>query len=140
MTTLLGQHAVRQHGRLRLWPENGMIKIEDSRDGSYKAITIKEALERARALNDMIRNSLDRGRTQDSMFYADELDSIQRLVEDVIDMCRIAKSQGDPTDANVVRDKIDSFIRPVAGVRVPRKAKSGKRITMPSTANNDFGM
>ena len=106
---LLGQHNVTLFGNLRIWPENGLIKIEDKRDGSYEAITVKEALLRAKALNDMVKNSGAhiRNRTKDAAYYSDEIKTIQDLVESVVNACRIAREQGMPDDPVSRQERIN---------------------------------
>lgn len=101
MTYLLGQHKVIKRGPLRLWPARGLIHIEDSRDNSLETLSVKEALVRARALGDMLRNSPgeDRKRTH-AMLYRAEIEDIQAFVEDIIDLCKVAKAQGGPETAS----------------------------------------
>lgn len=140
MTHLLGQHNVKQFRSLRIFPENGLIKIEDGRDGSCTTISVKEALLRVRALNDMIANSkhLVRQRTKDAAFYADELSQIQQLVENVVDACRIAREQGCPDDPSAVRDR--NRRRPVTSIggKTYAVAGLGRKITPQVVGGLDF--
>jgi hypothetical protein len=98
MAYFAGQTNVIIHGPLRVWPENGLICIEDSRDNSYKTESVKDCLEKIQGLSDMVKGSLDRKRTRESAFYADELALTQRLIEKYVDICKIARDQGEPSN------------------------------------------
>jgi hypothetical protein len=96
----LGQsHNVVQHGPLRVWPENGLIRIEDARNNSYKTVPVREFLERVQAIVEMLGNSTDRGIER----YFATREYYQRLVEKYIDICRIAREQGTPDDPTARR-------------------------------------
>ena len=100
MVHLLGlDNDVVKHGPLRLWAADGMIKIEDGRDNSYTALSVKEALERVSAINEMIGNSSGDGE------YADEITRLQRFVEGMVELCKKARVQGMPTDATARKER-----------------------------------
>jgi len=98
---LLGSgHSMVYHGPLRLWAEDGLVKIEDSRDNSYEALSVKEALLRVQAINDMIGNSSEEGE------YASEIARLQKFVEQMVELIKRAKEQGMPSDPSARRERI----------------------------------
>jgi hypothetical protein len=102
---VLGGHLVYQFGPLRMWPERGLIHIEDERDNSYEVVSVRTALLRMEALSGMISNSREAMRRKKSMDPA-EHDRIQRMLEAMIDVTSVAKEQGMPEDASARRDLV----------------------------------
>lgn len=96
-------HNVVRHGQLRMWAENGLIHIEDGRDGGYDTISVRTCLHRIKAHNDMLKNSresMKRSKFMNSEEYAE----IQSMVERMSDVCAQAQIQGQPFDASACRD------------------------------------
>ena len=92
-------------GSLRIWPERGLIHIEDSRDNSYEAISVRTALERLQAISDMLRNSRQRFHQEGAMdFHA--FDQHMRYLEEMIEICREAQEQGSPDDPQARQEQI----------------------------------
>lgn len=104
MTTILGQHKVLMHGPLRIWAERGLIRIEDSRDNSYKIISVKECALRVKALNDMIKNSM----STHTVFDANQANELMRVIEGYVAVMQNAKEQGMPEDASARRAYVRS--------------------------------
>ena len=75
-----------------------MVKMEDARDNSYEALSVKEALLRVEGINDMIGNSSDDGE------YQDEIDKHTCFVEQMVTVCEKAKEQGMPSDESARKD------------------------------------
>jgi hypothetical protein len=102
MTTILGQSNVLIHGPLRVWAERGLVRIEDSRDNSYKIISVKDCAVRVKALNDMIKNSL----STNTVFDSNAVHEIQRVIDGYVSVMQRAKEQGMPEDASARRDLV----------------------------------
>ena len=99
---LLGTHDVLRHGRLRVWAERGLIRIEDERDNSFTTISVKECAERVDALNDMLKNTSPEERKA----HAPTVLELQRVIDGYIDVMRKAQEQGMPEDASARRDLV----------------------------------
>jgi len=95
--------AVCKFGNLIIWPERGLIHIEDTRDGRYDVISVRTALERINAISDMLSNSR-RELKEYNVMTLQEYDRHLRFVEEMIEICRIAKEQGMPDDPSARRD------------------------------------
>lgn len=102
---LLGGHNVCQFGPLRIWAERGLIHVEDSRDASYSTVSVHTALERMGALSDMIQNSREKMRRTGFMPTA-EHDRIVRMLEEMIDVVRLARHQGTPDNPQARRELV----------------------------------
>ncbi len=83
----------------RFWAENGMIRVEDARDNSYKSLTCRQALLHLAGLNDMLRAS-----RRDTDYY-DEIMAMRTFVEEMEGVIKKAQVQGSPDDPTAVRDK-----------------------------------
>jgi hypothetical protein len=110
-----GDHMVCRFGHLRIWAERGLIHIEDNRDNSYETMSVRTALQRMVAINDMLANSKAELSRNGGM-YADEFERNMKMLEQMTDICRKAQEQGMPTDASARRDLVRR--RPVS-VTVP---------------------
>lgn len=108
MVHILGQnHGVVIYGPLRIWAERGLIRIEDARDNSYETLDVRECLLRLNGLNEMIGRSKRGGhgsRTNSFTKYADEIQNVQEMIDQVTDLCWKAREQGMPTDPSAIRD------------------------------------
>lgn len=93
-----GGHNLVKHKNLRIWAERGMIRIEDAKDNSFRTISVREALNRVKALSDIVKNST----AVDD--YFDEVAAQQSLVEDLVRVIKVAQEQGSPDDPSAVRD------------------------------------
>ena len=99
---LLGDHSVvyfgsRREKFLRYWAKDGMIHVEDARDNSYEALSIRAFLQRVSAISDMLGNSREELRSCGVM-HLDEFDRCLRFVEEGAALVAKAKEQGDPDD------------------------------------------
>jgi uncharacterized UPF0160 family protein len=106
----LDRTAVVRFGTLRFWAERGLVHVEDARDNSYKTFSARSGLERLRALNDMLKNSNREAHTHDQFDRAN-VERVMRMVEDMLEVCRRAQTQGEPFDESARRD---------AALRAPR--------------------
>lgn len=88
-------------GKNRYWPERGVIHIEDVQTGDYKTITVKQALERVKGINDMVANTVA---SRGTFYAADEVEAHRRFVEHMIELIKIAKDQGEPGSASSIRE------------------------------------
>jgi len=99
---LLGNHNVvyfgsRREKFLRYWAADGLIHVEDARDNSYEALSIRSFLQRVNAISEMLGNSRTELKACGVM-HMDEFDRCLRFVEESADLARRAKEQGDPSD------------------------------------------
>lgn len=85
-------------GPLRVWPENGFVCIEDSRDNTYKELDPRQALAQIKGIHDMIGNSTD-----DVVSYS-KLTEYQRFVAGVLNVISTAKNQANWKDPACYRD------------------------------------
>lgn len=89
------------YGPLRIWAERGLIHIEDARDNSFETISVNDCLLRINGLSEMIGNSRRGGgpKSKDSFTkYMDEIEDLQRAIDQLVDTCRKAREQGMPDD------------------------------------------
>lgn len=83
-------------GGLYFWPERGLIHCEDSRTNGYKSMSVKEAMERTRAISDMCARSRASSR---HVFMDPHTTTVhQRFVQEMIRICEVARAQGEPHD------------------------------------------
>lgn len=95
---ILGQSSVVIHGPLRIWPERGLICIEDARDNSFVQLSVRDALLRVRAINDSLKQS-----KRLEMKEADRQRN-QAFIEAMTPIIKKAQEQGSPDDPSAVRD------------------------------------
>jgi hypothetical protein len=97
-----------EHDQIVFWAENGLIYVEDHRDGSFNAITVKDALKRAAVLTVEARRVAARIRasanTSGNRVAAEDRAKLLTCVENLITACRQARAQGDPSDPKVIED------------------------------------
>lgn len=85
----------RRYMDLEFWAENGLIYMEDHRDGSFQVLTTYEARERA----------VQMAEEAPRMKYYKEQVALLKMVEEMCDVIDEAKHQGDPMDDDVRREK-----------------------------------
>lgn len=110
---LLGSSDVVRFGPLRLWADRGLIHIEDSRDNGYDTISVRAALERVNALNDVIKNSKAHLRTKGDDFDRAEITRHQNMIDGMVEIARKAQIQGMPDDPTARRDMSRRRVRSV---------------------------
>lgn len=84
----------------RWWAEAGLIRFEDCVTGHYGTMTVRDALLRLRAVNDMVGASKRNGSYTK---YASELQEYQSFVDGMIQLCEKARAQGMPDDEDHMR-------------------------------------
>lgn len=88
--------------RQEFWAEGGMVCLENVDNGDFRAITRAEAAARAIALNEELR----------FIEYPSERDELSRCIQNLCEVVKEAKRQGDPTNPAVRRDRIKSLRKP----------------------------
>jgi hypothetical protein len=96
-----GKGNVRHYRNQTFWAERGMIRCVDERDGEYQTITIAEWLGRAQALSN------EAHRTK----WADERDDMLQLIEGMVAIAKLAKTQGDPCRPMSAKEQEESLAR-----------------------------
>lgn len=109
----MGDHSVVQLSWLRMWAERGLIHFEDSRDGGYDVISVRECLARINGLADMLANSRRQASAREWAELLQErgkggagvkVEELVRFFEQGEQMCRVAQEQGMPTDPSARAD------------------------------------
>jgi len=90
-------------GGLRVWAERGLIRSVQEKTGERRDMSIRDAIERTIAINDMLKIS---PRHERNYAYIDNWENHMRFVEDMIKVIQEAKEQGDPNDESVVKDRL----------------------------------
>lgn len=105
---ILGQNKVvvyrepKKGWEMRYWAENGLIKCEDSRDNTVTTfISMREVLVRLNSVNEMLGRSTDQGIEVDPQ----ERGRLMRFVEQMIELVRHAREQGNPRDLHKVQNR-----------------------------------
>jgi DNA-binding transcriptional MerR regulator len=100
---------------VRWWAERGQIHFEDSRTGQYGILSVKDFLERLKAINDL----LSEGRKVENQGFAhpDEINRQMNFIEAGVELAKKAKEQGMPQDPQVRKHKAQEL--PVS-VSVPK--------------------
>lgn len=88
-----GKHYI--HEDLEFWPEDGLIFIEDRRDGSFNVVTCYDIGQRAKAIN------MEAKRAK----YQCDRDNLNEWVLKIHEAYKEAKTQGDPADPEVAKQK-----------------------------------
>ena len=105
-TYAVGDDGIVIFGPLRIWAERGLIHIEDSRDNSYECLSVRTALQRMKAISDMLGNSTQRDINSEDQFDRANRDRHQRMLDSMIEITRKAQNQGMPSDASARRDLV----------------------------------
>lgn len=105
-STVSGDRDVVRFGSLRFWSERGLIHIEDANTNGYECISTCTALQRMKAISDMLGNS-----TKREMYSEDQFDRANRerhlcMLEGMIQILQKAKEQGSPWDPSACRDHV----------------------------------
>jgi hypothetical protein len=97
-----------EHDQIVFWAENGLIYVEDHRDGTFNAISVKDALKRAAVLAVEARRVAARVRvsagSSGNHVAAEDRNKLLTCVENLIKACQQARTQGDPSDPKVIED------------------------------------
>lgn len=96
----------------RWWAERGYVHCEHPEEG-HQQYKVREVLLRANALSEMLGKSSDK----DLIRYAELRKEIQDFLDDITEVCRIAREQGDPDNPDAVKDRIR---RRPQSIAVPR--------------------
>ena len=99
----------RKYMDLEFWSENGLIYMEDHRDGSFQVLTRFEAFERAQQMAEEAPR----------MKYYDEQIALLKMVEQMCDVVQEAKDQGDPMDDEVRKQKGREIKRSRSSILLP---------------------
>jgi hypothetical protein len=91
---------------LRIWAEAGLVHWIDNSNGTYGAMTWRDAAERTIGLSEMITKSHEEGH------YCDETRRLQRFVGEMEGVIRKAKEQGGPKEQASRRPK-QVYMKPV---------------------------
>jgi len=81
-------------GRDRYIAENGLIHVENTSTGEYDTMTIRDFLQRMRAVSEFIGNSL----AEDKLMNADELMRHRAFLDKAEVLARQAQLQGPPPE------------------------------------------
>jgi hypothetical protein len=90
----------------RWWAERGLIHSEVVETGDYASHLVRDILLRLRSLQDMIGNTRRRGM---GGFRADDVESYQRYIEKMIDLCKKAQLQGRPEIAASAKQASEAY-------------------------------
>lgn len=83
---------------VRWWAERGLIHYEDSRTSGYDSMPVRTFLERLKAVNDMLSNGATK--ENEKLATPDEIVRHTRFIEEGIELARLAKEQGEPSNAD----------------------------------------
>lgn len=88
-----GKH--QSHEDLDFWAEDGLIVIEDKRNGDFNVVTCSDFAKRAKAIN------LEAKRAS----YPSDRDNLNDWVVKMHTVWKEARAQGDPSDLEVVKSR-----------------------------------
>ena len=105
MTTIIGgAHEKACTAKLQgttWWAENGWVHCTHPTEGDSQ-MRVKDCLLRAKALSDMIGNSSQ----TDLIRYADLRKELQDFLDDIVEVCQLAREQGEYDDPSANKDKV----------------------------------
>jgi hypothetical protein len=84
-----------KHDDLEFWAEDGLIFIEDRRDGTFNVVPCREFSLRAKAINEEAKRAT----------YPSDKANLNEWVLKMHDAWKEAKSQGDPADPRIALQK-----------------------------------
>jgi hypothetical protein len=90
----------------RYWADGGLVCAEDQETGEFWTTTVKETLERIKAINDMVGNS----RTGKGAQRPDEMKEYARFVDEMITICENARAQGMPDDVKHAKQIVKDVV------------------------------
>lgn len=96
----------------RYWAQGGLVHWEDQVTSEYGTLTVANALERVKAINQMIGNS----RKGQGYQRPDECQKYQNFVADMLQLMARAREQGMPDDPAHSKQL-------VAGIKAKRQSK-----------------
>ena len=76
---------------LEFWAQGGMVHLFDHRDGTYKSLSPRSAVERARSIGNIVK----------MIHFGDERLANENMCNNLIRCAKEAWSYGDPTDQGV---------------------------------------
>lgn len=87
---------------LKFYAKNGCVCLHDEADGSFFVLTIREFLERARALSDECKRlrELSAANPAQKWHTADRFE-LQQAIDNMVECCKEARNQGDRFDPKV---------------------------------------
>lgn len=104
MTTIIGgSHEKARVAKLKntiWWAEDGWIHCQHPTEG-HTQMRVKDCLLRAQALSEMLGKSAQK----DLIKYDDLRKEIQNFLDDVVEVCKQAREQGEYDDPSMARDK-----------------------------------
>jgi hypothetical protein len=99
MTHVAGSgYDVARWKNLRVWAENGLIRIEDAKDDSYEVIPVSAAKARIRAQVDILKSG---------HYDASGRRKLSAFIDHVLEIMQKAQVQGMPSDPQASRDLKD---------------------------------
>jgi hypothetical protein len=84
-----------KHDDLEFWPEDGLIYIEDRRNGDYNVVSCNDFAQRARAINGEAKRAK----------YPSDRDNLNDWVLKMHECWKEAKTQGDPMDPEIAKQR-----------------------------------
>lgn len=97
------------HFGYRWWAERGMIHWEHVDTGDYGSLTVRVCLQRLEQLNKMVNNvrtgDRDPGKGENALAaaFGGGSDAQAAYIEDMVELCKIARVQGQPDDKSATR-------------------------------------
>lgn len=129
---------------LKFYAKNGCVCLHDEADGSFFVLTVKEFLERARALSDEAKRLRELAALNPAQkWHAADRFELQQAIDNMVECCKEARNQGDRFDPKVAawftkhrpsrRSKISmasaaNFSLALPG-QLPRGKDTGKHVT-----------
>ena len=108
---IAGEHKVARLDQLRIWAERGLIHYEDGKDNSFGTISIRSALHRVQALNDMLGN---RSEDADIPRFREYREKMQAFIEAMREVIQRAREQGSPNDPTARPARTTQVVIPAA--------------------------
>lgn len=89
---------------LKFYAKNGCVCLHDEADGSFFVLTVREFLERARALSDEAKRLRELAAENPAQKWhtADRFE-LQRAIDNMVECCKEARNQGDRFDPKVAK-------------------------------------
>lgn len=84
-----------KHDDMEFWAEDGLIYMEDRRNGEFNVITCYDIAKRAKCLNDEAKRA----------YYQVDRDNLNDWVNKIHSAWKEAKAQGDPSDIKVALER-----------------------------------